>query len=177
MESLLSLIPEWVYWLVGMAGIVTGLFLKWKWVVPVLQFLQKKLMPAKRFDVSHEALEGANDEFKALQSSDMEFRETVMVHFYTVDILTNDSPLTIKRLWVRSVTGDTFKPWRFGDMFLVPDEKVRIESQAIKSFYIRAPYAQEPAPLASIHIEYNDKVKVIQILSRWTRLRLAVGLK
>lgn len=171
MESLGSLTPGWLLSLVALGFVVW----KWKWIFNPMKWLYARLMPPKPFDVSYEAWEGASAEFEAMQGRDMRGRETALIHFYTVDIQTHTSPITIKKVWVCTVSGEEFKAWRQGH-FLESDEKVRIESQAIKSFYIRAPYKKEPDAIATIHVEHNGKVQVIHLLSPLTRLKLALGL-
>ena len=172
MESIGSLTPGWLLPLVAL-GIVVW---KWKWIFNPLKWLYTRLMPPKPFDVSYEAREGASAEFEAKQGQDMRGSETTLIHFYTVDIQTYDSPITIKKVWVSTVSGEEFKAWRLGHQFLESDEKVRIESQAIKSFYIQAPYKKEPDTIVTIHVQHNGKVKLIHLLSRLARLKLALGL-
>lgn len=172
MESFGSLTPGW---LLSLVGIGVALW-NWKWLFKPIKWLCTRLMPPKRFNVSHEAMEGASAEFQAMQGEDMQGHGTPLIHFYTVDILTHDSPISIQKMWICTVSGEEFKAWRLGHHFMESDENVRIESQAIKSFYIQAPYNKEPDPIATIHVQYNGKVKVIHLLSLWARLKLALGL-
>lgn len=172
MESIESLTPSWLLSLVALGFVIW----KWKWVFTPVKWLYRRLMPPKLFDVSHEAREAASAEFEAKQSRNMRGRETAMVHFYSVEIQTFNSPITIKKVWVSTVSGEEFKAWRHGPNWLEPDEKVRIESQAIKSFYIWAPYKKVPDTIVTIHVQHNGKVKLIHVLSRLTRLKLALGL-
>ncbi|OEC41520.1 hypothetical protein A7D27_13605 [Pseudomonas sp. 1D4] len=172
MESLGSLPPGWLLWL---AGLVLA-FWKWKWLFKPAKWLYTRLMPPKRFEVSYEALEGANAAFREMQSQDMRGHGIPLIHFYTVDISTHDSPISIKKVWVCTVSGEEFKAWRLGHEFKEPDEKVRIESQAIKSFHIQAPYNKQPDTVATIHVQYNGKVKIIHLLNLWGRFKLALGL-
>lgn len=171
MESFGSLTPGWLLSLVTLGLAVW----KWKAIFKPLKWLYTRLMPPKRFDVSHKAMEGVSAEFQAMQGQDMQGRGTPLIHFYTVDILTHDSPISIQKMWVCTVSGEEFKAWRPGHHFLDPDESVRIESQAIRSFYIQAPYNKEPDTIATIHIQHNGKIKVIHLLSPWARLKIASG--
>lgn len=172
MDSIGSLTPGWLFSWVAI-GIVVW---KWKWIFKPLKWLYTRLTPPKPFDVSYEAQEGASAEFEAKQGQDMSGCETALIHFYTVDIQTYDSPITIKKIWISTVSGEEFRAWRLGHQFLEPDEKVRIESQAIKSFYIQAPYRKEPDPIITIHVQHNGKVKLVHLLSLLDRIKLALGL-
>ncbi|WP_415770316.1 hypothetical protein [Pseudomonas sp. LB3P38] len=171
MESLGSLTPGWVWSLLATALIAW----KWKWIFKLVKWIFTRLMPPKPFDVSYEAREQASSEFGAMQGQDMRGRETTLIHFYTVDIQTHDSPITIRKVRVRTVSGEEFEAWHPGYQFLEPAEKIRIESQAIKSFYIQAPYKKEPDTVATIHVQYNGMVKVIYLLSFLARLKLALS--
>jgi hypothetical protein len=171
MESIGSLTPGWVWSLLAMVLIAW----KWKWIFKPVKWIFTRLMPPKPFDVSYEAREEASSEFGAMQGQDMRGRETTLIHFYTVDIQTQNSPITIRRVWVRTVLGEEFKAWCPGSQFLEPAEKIRIEGQAIKSFYIQAPYEKEPDTIATIHVQFNGKVKVIHLLSFLARLKLALA--
>lgn len=171
MDSFGSLTPGWL-----LSLIAVGLFVwNWKSIFKPLKWLYTRLIPAKLFDVSQEVREGASAEFKAKQDRDMRGRETSMVHFHTVDIQTHDSPITIKKVWVCTVSGEEFKAWRQGQ-FLETDEKVRIEGQSIRSFYIYASYKKEPDTISTVHVQHHAKVKVIHLLSPLSRLKLALGL-
>jgi len=172
MESIGSLTPSWLLSLVALGFVVW----KWKWIFTPIKWLYTRLMPPKPFDVSYEAREAASAEFEAKQGQNMRGRESSLVHFYTVDVQTFHSPITIKKVWVSTVSGEEFKAWRHGPQFLESDEKVRIENQAIKSFYIWAPYKKVPDTIVTIHVQHNGKEKLIHLLSRMARLKQALGL-
>lgn len=169
MENLGSLPPAWLYSLVALGTVIW----KHKWIYKKMKLIYTRLMPPKPFEVSYEVREGVSAEFEAMQRQDMSGREHNLIHFFTVDIQTHDSPITIRKIWVCTASGEEFKAWRLGNHFLELDEKVRIESQTIKSFYIQAPYRKEPGTITTIHVQHNGQVKVIHLLGFLSRLKLA----
>lgn len=172
MESFGNLAPGWLVWLVPMALLAW----KWKWVVKPVMWLYTRLMPPKRYEIAFESEPAANAEFLSYQSQDMKFRGTPLVHFFSVDLMTHDNPISIQKVWVTTVSGKQFGAWRLGSQFQEPDERVRIETQAIRRFYIRAPYNDEPDRLSAIYIQHNGLIKVFRLIGPVARIRLAIGL-
>ncbi|TKJ76834.1 hypothetical protein PspCFBP13509_22270 [Pseudomonas sp. CFBP13509] len=136
-----------------------------------------RLTPPKRYEIAFESEPEANAAFSAYQSQNMEHRGVPLVHFFSVDLMTHDNPISVQKVWVTTLSGKEFGAWRVGSQFQEPDERVRIENQAIRRFHIKAPYNQEPDRLSAIHIQHNGVIKIFRLISISERIKLAIRLK
>jgi hypothetical protein len=105
----------------------------------------------------------------------MKHQGNPLVHFFSVDLMTHDFPISIQKVWVSTISGKQYGAWRLGSHFQEPDERVRIESHAIKRFYIKAPYNDQPDRLAAIYVQHNGLVKILRLIGPITRIRLAIN--
>lgn len=165
MEHLDSLTPDWLLWMIGVWLVVW----KWRWIVRPLLWLYRLKVPTP-YEVAYSHRAAASAEFREYQSRDMSFEGRPLVHFFTVELMTNASPITIQKVWVTTLRCKEYEAWTLGDMWLQPDVNVRLDSQFIHAFRIQAHYDDEPDAIVCIKIKNNGKVKAVWLISPLQRL-------